>query len=304
MPSTHDYADDKRNKNIQIYLNGKFYPRSEANISVMDSGFLLGDGVWEGIRLYKKTLIHLEDHLNRLYQGADSIDINMPFTKDELKIEILKTIQKNSMSTDVHIRLIVSRGLKTTPYQNPKVTIGLPTIVIIPEYKKASESVKRNGITIGKVETIRDYRVQNPRINSLSKHNCIAACIEANKLGVDEGLMLDPKGFVSTCNSTNFFIIRNNEVWTSNGQYCLNGVTRKSVIRLCKQYKIPVFEKNFTIEEVYKSEEVFVTGTFAGITPVISVDNIVIGKGKRGILTKDLQRCYNSELESIVLKNG
>ena len=304
MPSTHDYANDKRNKNIQIYLNGKFYPRSEANISVMDSGFLLGDGVWEGIRLYKKTLIHLEDHLNRLYQGADSIDINMPFTKDELKIEILKTIQKNSMSTDVHIRLIVSRGLKTTPYQNPKVTIGLPTIVIIPEYKKASESVKRNGITIGKVETIRDYRVQNPRINSLSKHNCIAACIEANKLGVDEGLMLDPKGFVSTCNSTNFFIIRNNEVWTSTGQYCLNGVTRKSVIRLCKQYKIPVFEKNFTIEEVYKSEEVFVTGTFAGITPVISVDNIVIGKGKRGILTKDLQRCYNSELESIVLKNG
>ena len=304
MPSTHDYADDKRNKNIQIYLNGKFYPRSEANISVLDSGFLLGDGVWEGIRLYKKTLIHLEDHLNRLYQGADSIDINMPFTKDELKIEILKTIQKNSMSTDVHIRLIVSRGLKTTPYQNPKVTIGLPTIVIIPEYKKASESVKRNGITIGKVETIRDYRVQNPRINSLSKHNCIAACIEANKLGVDEGLMLDPKGFVSTCNSTNFFIIRNNEVWTSTGQYCLNGVTRKSVIRLCKQHKISVFEKKFTLEEVYKSEEVFVTGTFAGITPVISVDNIVIGKGKRGILTKDLQRCYNSELESIVLKNG
>ena len=164
--------------------------------------------------------------------------------------------------------------------------------------------VKRNGITIGKVETIRDYRVQDPRINSLSKHNCIAACIEANKLGVDEGLMLDPKGFVSTCNSTNFFIIRNNEVWTSTGQYCLNGVTRKSVIRLCKQYKIPVFEKNFTLEEVYKSEEVFVTGTFAGIIPVISVDNIVIGKGKRGILTKNLQRCYNSELESIVLKNG
>ena len=227
MPSTHDYANDKRNENIQIYLNGKFYPRSKANVSVMDSGFLLGDGVWEGIRLYKKTLIHLEDHLNRLYQGAESIDMNMPFTKDELKIEILKTIQKNSMTTDVHIRLIVSRGLKTTPYQNPKVTIGLPTIVIIPEYKKASESVKRNGITIGTVETIRDYRVQDPRINSLSKHNCIAACIEANKLGVDEGLMLDPKGFVSTCNSTNFFIIKNNEVWTSTGQYCLNGVTRK-----------------------------------------------------------------------------
>ncbi len=303
MPSTHDYANDKRNENIQIYLNGKFYSRSEANISVMDSGFLLGDGVWEGIRLYKKTLIHLEDHLNRLYQGAGSIDISIPFAKDAFKIEILKTIQKNSMSTDVHIRLIVSRGLKITPYQSPKVTIGPPTIVIIPEHKKASESVRRNGITIGMVETIRDYRVQDPRINSLSKHNCIAACIEANKLGFDEGLMLDPKGFVSTCNSTNFFIIRDNEVWTSTGQYCLNGVTRKSVIRLCKKYKIPIFEKNFTLKEVYKSKEVFVTGTFAGITPVISVDNIIIGKGKRGTLTKNLQRWYNLELESMVLQN-
>lgn len=304
MPSTHEYVDDKRNKNIQIYLNGKFYSRAKANISVMDSGFLLGDGVWEGIRLYKKILIHLEDHLNRLYQGAESIDMKIPLSKEELRIEILKTIQKNNMSTNVHIRLIVSRGIKTTPYQNPKVTIGPVTIAIIPEYKKADKSVKKNGITVGTVETIRDFRVQDPKINSLSKHNCIAACIEANKLGVDEGLMLDPKGFVSTCNSTNFFIIRNNEVWTSTGQYCLNGVTRKSVIRLCKQYNIPVFEKEFTLEEVYKSEEVFVTGTFAGITPVISVDNIAIGKGKRGILTKNLQRWYNSELESIVLQNG
>ena len=304
MPSTHDYANDPRNENIHIYLNGKFYPKAKASVSVMDSGFLLGDGVWEGIRLYKNTLIHLEDHLNRLYQGAESIDLKMPFSKDALKIEILKTIQKNSMDTDVHIRLIVSRGIKKTPYQNPEVTIGPATIVIIPEYKKASESVKKNGITVGTVKTVRDDRVQDPKVNSLSKHNCIAACIEANKLGVDEGLMLDPKGFVSTCNSTNFFIIRNNEVWTSNGQYCLNGVTRKSVIRLCKQYKIPAFEKKFTLEEVYKSEEVFVTGTFAGIIPVISVDNIVIGKGKRGILTKNLQIWYNSELERIVLQNG
>lgn len=304
MPSTHDYVDDKRNKNIQIYLNGKFYPRAKANVSVMDSGFLLGDGVWEGIRFHKKTLIHLKDHLNRLYQGAESIDIKIPLSKEALKIEILKTIKKNNMSTDVHIRLIVSRGIKKTPYQNPKVTIGPATIVIIPEYKKASESVKKNGITVGTVETVRDDRVQDPKINSLSKHNCIAACLEANKLGVDEGLMLDPRGFVSTCNSTNFFIIRNNEVWTSTGQYCLNGVTRKSVIRLCKQYKIPIFEKKFTLEEVYKSEEVFVTGTFAGIIPVISVDNIVIGKGKRGILTKNLQIWYNSELERIVLQNG
>ena len=303
MPSTHDYVNDKRNENIHVYINGKFYHRSKANVSVLDSGFLLGDGVWEGIRLYKKTLIHLKDHLDRLYHGAGSIDMKIPFSKDALKIEILKTIQKNSMTTNVHIRLIVSRGIKKTPYQNPKVTLGPATIVIIPEYKKASERVKKDGITVGTVKTIRDYRVQDPRINSLSKHNCIAACIEANKLGVNEGLMLDPKGFVSTCNSTNFFITKNNEVWTSTGQYCLNGVTRKTVIRLCKQYKIPVFEKNFTLEDVHSAEEVFVTGTFSGIIPVISVDNIMIGNGKRGFLTKNLQKWYNSELDSIVFQN-
>ena len=250
-------------------MNGKFYHRSKAKVSVLDSGFLLGDGVWEGIRLYKKTLIHLKDHLNRLYQGAESIDLIIPLSKEALKIEILKTIQKNNMSTNVHIRLIVSRGIKKTPYQNPKVTISPANIVIIPEYKKAIGSVKKFGITVGTVETVRDDRVQDPKLIRFNdKHNCISACIEANKLGVDEGLMLDPKGFVSTCNSTNFFTVRNNEVWTSTGQYCLNGVTRKSVIRLCKQHKISVFEKKFTLEEVYKSEEVFVTGTFAGTNPL------------------------------------
>ena len=304
MPSTHDYKDDKRNKNIQVYLNGQFHHRSKANISVMDSGFLLGDGVWEGIRLYKNVLIHLEDHLSRLYFGAKSISMEIPLSKKELKLAILETIKKNNMETNVHIRLIVSRGIKKTPYQNPKVTISPPTIVIIPEYKKASDDVKKNGITVGTVKTIRDDRVQDPKINSLSKHNCIAACIEANKLGVDEGLMLDPHGFVSTCNSTNFFIVKNNEVWTSTGQYCLNGVTRKSVIGLCKQYNISVHEKNFSLEDVHSSEELFVTGTFAGVIPVVSVDNIIIGEGARGEMTKNLQDWYRMDLENIVIQNG
>tara|TARA_B100000035_G_scaffold280008_1_gene259973 strand:+ start:136 stop:1050 length:915 start_codon:yes stop_codon:yes gene_type:complete len=303
MPSTHDYADDKRNKNIQVYINGKFYHRSKANISVMDSGFLLGDGVWEGIRLYKNVLIHLDDHLGRLYHGAKRISMEIPLSKKELKLAILETIGKNNMETNVHLRLIVSRGIKKTPYQNPKVTIGSPTIVIIPEFKKASEDVKKNGITIGTVKTIRDDRIQDPKINSLSKHNCIAACIEANKLGVDEGLMLDPHGFVSTCNSTNFFIVKKNEVWTSTGQYCLNGVTRKSVIRLCRQYNIPVYERNFSLKDVYSSEELFVTGTFAGVIPVISVDKIIIGGGIRGKITKRLQEWYSLDLEKIAIKN-
>ena len=229
--------------------------------------------------------------------------MDIPLSKKEVRLAILETIKKNNMETDVHIRLIVSRGIKKTPYQNPKVTISPPTIVIIPEYKKASEDVKKNGITIGTVKTIRDDRTQDPKINSLSKHNCIAACIEANMLGVDEGLMLDPHGFVSTCNSTNFFIVKNKEVWTSTGQYCLNGVTRKSVIRLCKQYNIPVYEKNFSLDDVHSSDELFVTGTFAGVIPVISVDKIIIGEGIRGRITKNLQDWYSLDLENVAKKN-
>ena len=304
MSSTHDYIMDKRNNNIQVYINGKFYHRSKANVSVMDSGFLLGDGVWEGIRLHKNVLVHLNDHLIRLYNGAKSIAMTIPISKEEMKSEIMKTIKINDMETDVHIRLIVSRGIKKTPYQNPNVTISPPTIVIIPEYKIASEVVKRDGITIGTVNTIRDYQVQDPRINSLSKHNCIAACIEANNLGVDEGLMLDPNGFVSTCNSTNFFIVRKGEVWTSTGQYCLNGITRQSIIKLCKQYDIPVHEKNFLVEDVHTSDEIFVTGTFAGVIPVISVDEIIIGDGMRGKITKNLQDWYSLDLEDLVRLNG
>ena len=304
MSSTHDYIMDKRNNNIQVYINGKFYHRSKANVSVMDSGFLLGDGVWEGIRLHKNVFVHLNDHLIRLYNGAKSIAMTIPISKEKMKSEIMKTVKINEMETDVHIRLIVSRGIKKTPYQNPNVTISPPTIVIIPEYKIASKVVKRDGITIGTVNTIRDYQVQDPSINSLSKHNCIAACIEANNLGVDEALMLDPNGFVSTCNSTNFFIVRKGEVWTSTGQYCLNGITRQSIIKLCKQYDIPVHEKNFLVEDVHTSDEIFVTGTFSGVIPVVSVDEIIVGDGMRGKITKNLQDWYSLDLEDLVRLNG
>lgn len=299
MASTHDYDFDSRNKDIQIYINGKFYLRSEAKISVMDSGYLLGDGVWEGIRFHNEHLVHLDRHLDRLYEGAIAIEMNIQISKDEMITALKKTLEKNKMTSDVHIRLIVSRGIKSTPYQHPKVTVGKPTIVIIPEYKKASPKLKIKGITLGTVKTIRDNRTQDPRINSLSKHNCIAACIEAEKLGVDEGLMLDPNGYVSTCNSTNFFMISNKEVWTSNGQYCLNGVTRSSVIDICKRNNLPIKEKEFSVQDVHGADEVFVTGTFAGIIPVISVDGLVIGNGTRGPLTQQLQTWYELDLENM-----
>ena len=296
MPTTHDYYDDPRNEDIKIYVDGDFFHRNEAKVSVLDSGFLLGDGVWEGIRLHNSKLLHIEKHLNRLFDGVKALDLDIHLSKDEIKNALMKTLELNNMNSDVHIRLIVSRGLKKTPYQHPKATIGKPTIVIIPEYKVADKSVTDDGIKLALVDTIRDFRVQNPNINSLSKHNCIAACIEAERKGADEGLMLDPNGFVSTCNSTNFFIIRSNEVWTSSGQYCLHGITRSTVIDLCNKNGIAIFEKNFTIGDVHSADEVFVTGTFAGIIPVVSIDNIQISNGKRGRLTTTLQEYYKKHL--------
>ena len=299
MASTHDYEIDSRNNNIQIYIDGEFFSRADAKISVMDSGYLLGDGVWEGIRLYNNHLIHLEKHLERLYEGAETIQMNIGISKSEMRSALEQTLQTNKMISDVHIRLIVSRGIKSTPYQHPKVTIGHPTIVIIPEYKKPSPELKVEGITLGTVSTIRNNLTQDPRVNSLSKHNCIAACIEADKMGVDEGLMLDPNGYVSTCNSTNFFMITGNEVWTSNGQHCLNGVTRYSVIDICKKRGIAIKEKEFLVNDVHGADEVFVTGTFAGIIPVRSVDGNTIGNGIRGPLTEKLQTWYEMDIETI-----
>ena len=297
MASTHDYINDKRNENIYIYINGAFFHRSEAKISVFDSGFLLGDGVWEGIRLYNNKLIHFNNHIDRLYHGASSIAMEIHLTKKEIKAAILETLKKNNMISDTHIRLIVSRGLKSTPYQHPKVTVSDPTIVIIPEYKKPNEETYNKGIRLASVKTRRDFTVQDPKINSLSKMNCISACIEAEILGVDEGLMYDPNGFVSTCNSTNFFIIINGEVWTSSGEFCLNGVTRGSVINLCKDNNITVYEKNFLIEEVLNADEAFVTGTFAGIIPVVEIDGVSF---KKGDLTRRLSNLYRTDIDKVL----
>ena len=299
MASTHDYVKDIRNENIKIYINGKYYHRSEAKVSVFDSGFLLGDGVWEGIRLHNNKLIHLDSHIDRLFDGAKSIAMEIQMSKEEIIDAIWATLKENKMNSDTHIRLIVSRGIKSTPYQHPKVTISPPTIVIIPEYKRPNKEVIDKGIRLVLVQTRRDSAVQDPKINSLSKMNCISACIEADRLGAEEGLMLDPHGFVSTCNSTNFFIVVNNEIWTSTGEYCLNGVTRGSIISLCKGNNINVIEKNFLIEDVYNADEAFVTGTFAGVIPVVEIDGKIMSKGSKGRLTKEIQDWYINDIKNL-----
>ena len=290
---THEYEDDPRNSEVIISVNGDLVERSEAKVSVFDAGFLLGDGVWESFRLHNGHLAFIDDHLDRLFHGAQTISMDIRKSRDEILSEINKVIDANGMSDGVHIRLIASRGLKPTPYQAPWVISSPPTLVIIPEYKRANEDRARDGISLVSVRTRRGgQNTQDPRINSLSKHNCIAACIEAAELGGDEGLMLDPHGNVSTCNSTHFFIVRDGEVWTSSGEYCLDGITRKKVLELCRANDISSIERDFTLDDVRLADEAFVTGTFAGLTPVVSFDGEPVGGGIRGPMCERLQNLY------------
>ena len=298
--NTHSYIYDRRNNNIKIYINGDIYNRSDAKISVFDSGFLLGDGIWEGMRLHNKQLCFLDEHLNRLYNGAQSIKINIPYSKEELSQIIYDVIKANEMVSDVHLRIIVSRGEKTTPYQHPSANIGPISLVIIPEYKVADDEINQRGLKIGSVQTIRGTEFnQDPKINSLSKFNCIAACLEGINENVDEALMLDINGHVSTCNSTNFFIVKDNQVITSKGQYCLNGVTRANIIKICQEESIDIIEKDFNLEATYSAHEAFVTGTFAGVIPVINIDNHMIGSGKQGPLTNKIFKLYKNKINQL-----
>lgn len=291
--STHTFTQDERNDNIQININGELVHRSKAVVSVFDSGFILGDGIWEGLRLHEGGLPFLDRHMNRLWEGAKALDLDMGLTQAALIARLKETLRANGMEDQVHIRLMVTRGIKATPYQDPAVTIGGPTIVIIPEYKTPDPTLNDRGVRLYTVYVRRGYAdVQDPRINSHSKLNCIFGCIQAAKAGADEALMLDPHGHVATCNSTHFFIVRNGEVWTSSGDYCLDGITRRNVINLCKASDIPVFEKNFSVMQTYSADEAFVTGTFAGLTPVVDIDGRTIGNGQRGPMVDRLQALY------------
>ena len=296
---THEFAQDPRNDSILINVNGVMTPRAEATISVFDSGFMLGDGVWEGLRVLRGKIAFLEAHMDRLYEGAKAIAMDIGLTRDELTARLDETIDGNGMrdAEGVHIRLMVTRGIRSTPYQDPRVVISPATIVIIPEYKAALPAVIENGIRLFTVHVRRgDPAVQDQKLNSHSKLNCITACIQATQAGADEALMLDPHGFVATCNSTPFFIVRKGEVWTSSGDYCLGGITRSNVIQLCREEGIPVFQKNFSLTDVYGADEAFVTGTFAGVVPVTEVDGRDLTDG-RGPMVERLQQLYKALMD-------
>jgi branched-chain amino acid aminotransferase len=278
---THEFVDDPRNASILIYINGALLPRAQANVSVFDSGFVLGDGVWEGLRVVDGHPLFLDAHLDRLYEGAKAIALDIGMDRAALTAAIHDTLRGNGMSDGVHIRLMVTRGIKRTPYQDPRMCIGPATVVIIPEYKQPLPEVLDRGLTLFTVHVRRGHPdVQDPKLNSHSKLNCITACIQASAAGADEALMLDPHGFVATCNSTHFFIVRRGEVWTSSGDYCLGGITRANVLRLCRENGIVAHERNFSLTEVYGAQEAFVTGTFAGLVPVRTIDGRVLDSAR------------------------
>src|SRR3954463_7192140 len=270
--SMHDVSDP-RNASILINVNGELKPRAEAFVSVFDSGFMLGDGVWEGLRVHRGKLGFLDRHLDRLFEGAKAIAMDIGLTREELARRLYDTLNANRMSDGVHVRLMVTRGVRSTPYQDPRVVVGGATIVIIPEYKVPDPAVYERGLKLFTVHVRRgDPAVQDPKLNSHSKLNCILASIQATQAGADEGLMLDPHGLVATCNSTHFFIVRKGEVWTSSGKYSLGGITRQLVLEIAREAGIPALEKDFSLTDVYGADEAFVTGTFAGMVPVREVD--------------------------------
>jgi branched-chain amino acid aminotransferase len=291
---THDYVDDPRNADVLIYVNGELVPRAQAFVSVFDAGFVLGDGVWEGLRVSAGHPAFLEQHLDRLFEGAAAIMLDIGKTRAELTNEIYRTLAANDMHGDgVHIRLMVTRGPKSTPYQDPRMSAGPATIVMICEYKDPLPATVETGLSLFTVHVRRaSPDILDPKLNAHSKLNDITACIQAYTAGADEALMLDPNGFVATCNSTHFFIVKGDEVWTSSGMYCLGGITRSNVLQVCEEAGIPSFQKAFSLTDVYSASEAFVTGTFAGLVPVHTVDGRTIGAGSRGPMVERLQGLY------------
>jgi len=280
--TTHQSQDDERNRHIKVYVNGKIVPRDEAKVSVYDSGFMLGDGMWEGMRLYNGKWAFLDDHMDRLFASCKAVDLDIGLDRSGLTEALNKTAAANEMSHDVHCRLMVTRGEKIRPFQHPSLSQSGSTIVIIMEHSKPVEGLQSRGIRLATVPQVRGLPMsQDAKFNSHSKLNCVIACLQAEQAGADEGLMLDPHGFVNTTNACNFFIVRKGEVWTSTGDYCMNGVTRQKIIDLCRANDILISERNYSLVDAYGADEAFLTGTFGAQTPVCEIDGKSIGQQDR-----------------------
>ena len=301
MTTTHEADEDARNQDILIYINGALKPRAEATVSVYDSGFLLGDGMWEGMRLYDGVWAFFDEHMDRFFNSCKAVSLDVGMDKAGIAEALRITAEANGMTTDVHCRLMLTRGVKVKPFQHPSLSRSGPTLVIIMEHSKPVESLQTKGIRLATVPQVRGLPMsQDAKYNSHSKLNCVIACLQAEQAGADEALMLDPHGFVNTTNACNFFIVRRGEVWTSTGDYCMNGVTRQKVIDLCRADGIPVFEKNFSLYEAYGADEAFLTGTFGAQTLVSEIDGKPIGAGTHHVTERIRQLYKHAIVENIV----
>lgn len=299
--TTHDADDDARNDQIKIYVNGAIVPRGEAKVSVYDSGFMLGDGMWEGMRLHEGRWVFFDEHMDRLFESCHAVSLDVGMDRQALADALHATAAANNMTTDVHCRLMVTRGVKAKPFQHPSLSRSGPTIVIIMEHSRPVERSGGGGIRLATVPQVRGLpHSQDAKLNSHSKLNCVIACLQAEAMGADEGLMLDPHGFVNTTNACNFFIVRDGAVWTSTGDYCMAGVTRRKVIELCRAQDIPVYEKNFSLYETYGADEAFLTGSFGGQTPVLSIDGKTIGDPGSRPMTDRISALYRELIEVYV----
>ncbi len=300
--TTHDAEEDVRNQDIKIYVNGDLIPRSLATVSVYDSGFMLGDGIWEGMRLYDGVWAFFDEHMDRLFETCKAVSIDIEMDRDDIRDALARTARVNEMHTDVHCRLMVTRGVKVKPFQHPGLSRSGPTVVIIMEHSKPADRLQSGGIRLATVPQVRGLPMsQDAKYNSHSKLNCILACLQAEQAGADEALMLDPHGFVNTTNACNFFIVRKGEVWTSTGDYCMNGVTRQKVIDLCRENGIPVFERNYSLVNAYGADEAFLTGTFGAQTPVAEIDGKPIGdQVGAGPVTQRLRGLYKDLIRAHV----
>lgn len=298
--STHDAVDDERNRSILIYINGELKPRDQATVSVYDSGFMLGDGMWEGMRLYDGVWAFFEEHMDRLFNSCKAVSLDIGMDREGIRQAMAQTAAANNMHTDVHCRLMVTRGIKDKPFQHPALSRSGPTVVIIMEHSKPSPGLQGQGIRLATVPQVRGLPMsQDAKYNSHSKLNCVIACLQAEQAGADEGLMLDPHGFVNTTNACNFFIVRKGAVWTSTGDYCMNGVTRQKVIDVCHANSIPVFERNYSLVDAVSADEAFLTGTFGAQTPVAQIDGKPIGNGELPV-TARIQGLYKDLISSHV----
>ena len=293
MTGSQQQVPDPRNERVLINLNGALVPRAEARVSLFDAGFVCGDGVWEGIRLHNGVLLFLDQHLDRLYWGAAHIRLDIGMDRPTLAAELKRTLAANQMHDGVHIRLMVTRGEKSALNQDPRNALGRATVAIAAEYKMPAPSLATTGASLATSSVLcTPASMFDMRLNSHSRLNLIGALLQAIDAGADEALMLDPNGFVSSCNATNFFFVKSGVIMTSTGEYCFNGITRGNVMRLCQQAQLPLRTGEFTLAEVQDADEAFLTGTFGGVTPVREIDGRVLSAALPGTLTQRVRDLY------------